>query len=126
MLYHAMRPLSTLENLLSNNAIVKRKLRRLFQEKWAAKIPYADKDLTLEKFALMTRFINFNRRFYDAIPFDVDSTNIEKSFEALIDLIINGRTKEEMLAEITHKDTSVTIVSENKSKGKKCILAIFF
>ena len=70
-----------LENLLSNNAIVKRKLRRLFQEKWAAKIPYADKDLTLEKFALMTRFINFNRRFYDAIPFDVDSTNIEKSFE---------------------------------------------
>ena len=47
-----------------------------------------------------------------------DGTNIEKSFEALIELIINGRTKEEMLAEITHKDTSVTIVSESKSKGE--------
>ena len=48
-----------------------------------------------------------------------DGTNIQKSFDNLIELILGGRTKEEILDEIVHKDTSLTLVSESKSKGKE-------
>ena len=48
-----------------------------------------------------------------------DGTNIQKSFDKLIELILGGRTQEEILDEIVHKDTSLTLVSESKSKGKE-------
>ena len=48
-----------------------------------------------------------------------DGTNIQKSFDNLIELILDGKTKEEILDEIVHKDTSLTLVSESKSKGKE-------
>jgi hypothetical protein len=88
-----------LDNLISNNTIVKRNLRRLFQEKWTAKIPYDDKELTLETFALMTKFMNFNRRFYEAIPYDNDSTSFEKSFDYITNSFRDEQSVIKMLKE---------------------------
>ena len=50
-----------------------------------------------------------------------DGTNIKKSFETLIDLILNGKSEQEILAEFSHKDTSFTVDSKSgiKTSDKK-------
>ena len=47
-----------------------------------------------------------------------DGTNIQKSFEALINLIFKDKLKQEILAEFAHKDTSFTIDSNSSIKNK--------
>jgi len=55
-----------------------------------------------------------------------DGTNIQKSFETLIDLIFKGKLEKEILAEFSHKDTSFTIdskseiINKNGNKKKSC------
>ena len=51
-----------------------------------------------------------------------DGTNIKESFTALIDSLLDGKTKEEILYEFAPRDNSLSITSHtiNEGKKKKC------
>ncbi len=57
-----------------------RTMKKCFAEKIGRAIPFFDNELTPEKYVLMTRFVGFDRTFFDAVPFVEDTYKIEKSF----------------------------------------------
>ena len=67
-----------------------------------------------------TNFANKNELQYLETS-SKDGTNIQKSFETILDLIFKGKLEQEILAEFSHKDTSFTIDSKSEIKNKKGI-----
>ena len=59
---------------------VKRELRNRFIKIFRGSLPFRTKELTVEQFVLMTRFIGYNCGFYDALPYAEKENLIEISF----------------------------------------------
>ncbi len=66
--------------LIRDNIVVNRTMRRLFSNIFNGMIPFGKDELTPEKYILMTRYVGFPRRFYDAIPYVPGGFQIEESF----------------------------------------------
>lgn len=56
-----------LRRLLHSRRIL-RELKRAFLRQWQGPLPFCEKELDLERFWLMTRFVGYPRSFYDALP----------------------------------------------------------
>ena len=69
---------------LHKYTILSRTLKRHFEIRFGGKLPYFGKELTPDKYVLMTRFVGYNRSFYDTIPFTEDSNEVDKSFSSII------------------------------------------
>ncbi|MCH5170500.1 MAG: hypothetical protein J1F24_04350 [Oscillospiraceae bacterium] len=83
--------------LLSKNRVVKRILKRLFEQHWNTVFPFASNELSLDKFCLMTRFTGFERNFYDAVPYEKNSYEIESTFECIANRLKNPTCAMELL-----------------------------
>lgn len=59
---------------------VYRKLRSIFSKCWNGLLPFSALELNLEKYRLLTKFIGFDRAFYNALPFSNHGDCIEQSF----------------------------------------------
>lgn len=66
--------------VLNRYTVVRRALAKRFSERVGHPLPFPGKELTPERFVLMTRFRGFCRGFYDAIPFSEGMLTVEKSF----------------------------------------------
>lgn len=73
--------------LISDNVVVARVIKRIFANMFGGIIPFAKDEQTPEKYILMTRFIGFPRRFYDAIPYARGTYQIEETFKKIADKI---------------------------------------
>ncbi len=69
-----------LAELISKNRVVKRALKNQFCLFLSNPFPYPRRETTLQKLALITRFTDFPREFYDAIPLCENSVDIDESF----------------------------------------------
>lgn len=67
-------------NLISNCKPVYREIKRQFIRILKSPLPFAAKDLTPQKFILMTAFVGYNSDFYDSLPFDSEGALINESF----------------------------------------------
>lgn len=66
--------------LISDNVIISRTIKRIFLEKFGGVLPFEKNELVPNKYILMTRFVGFPRRFYDAIPYARGTYQIEQTF----------------------------------------------
>ena len=71
--------------LIDDNVVVARTIKRIFANIFGGTIPFAKDEQTPEKYILMTRFIGFPERFYDAIPFARGTYQIEETFKKIAD-----------------------------------------
>ena len=76
-----MDMIGTLATLIQKNTLIKRILKRFFQTHWSAKIPFNPYELTLNKFILLTDYIDFPHEFYYAIPLSANSNRLDESFK---------------------------------------------
>lgn len=54
--------------LVSTYKPIYRKLKNFFRKFWNGSLPFSSHELNLETFVLLTKFIGYNRAFYDALP----------------------------------------------------------
>ncbi len=68
--------------LIQNNVNIGRSIKRIFLECFKGSLPFDKHELLHDpqKYVLMTKFIGYQREFYDAIPFLNGTHIIEKSF----------------------------------------------
>lgn len=59
---------------------VYREIKRFFSRFWSGKLPFSPRELNLEKYILLTKFVGYDRDFYNAIPFSSIGNCIERSF----------------------------------------------
>lgn len=69
-------------NALASNMKVSRTLKRIFKS-INNELPFQKDELTPERYILMTRFIGFDRSFFDAMPYELDSGRVEGSFRSV-------------------------------------------
>lgn len=62
---------------------VYRELKRFFRKFWNNTLPFSPRELNLEKYILLTKFVGFNREFYNALPFSNSGNCIERSFAGI-------------------------------------------
>ena len=67
--------------------------------------------------ALINFANNKNIKFFETSA--KDGTNIEEAFKALVDLLFENKTEQEIIEEYGNQDTSFSIESEKKDKKKK-------
>ncbi len=60
---------SLLAKLLSQNKIVKRNIKRMFNLHWNVEIPFSTEEISFIDLINLTRFQNYPRSFYDSIPY---------------------------------------------------------
>jgi len=75
--------------LIRKNRLVRRKLRKVFQEVSGFEAPFTMAELSLRHFVLMTKFTGLKKSFYDAIPLLKNKTRIDESFSYITDRIRN-------------------------------------
>ncbi len=68
--------------LLTQNKLVLRNVKRLFQEMWGTQLPFTWRQLDIQNLFKMTMFVGYPKRFYDSIPFVHNSFRIDKDFRA--------------------------------------------
>lgn len=59
---------------------VYRELNRFFRKYWCGTLPFSPAELDLEKYVLLTKFVGYNKDFYNALPFSFTENQIEQSF----------------------------------------------
>ncbi len=70
-------------DLLSKNNILKRTIRRCFEDITELKMPFTTKELNIDKFVNFVRFKGFPKDFYDAIPFWKGTRVLDESFQEI-------------------------------------------
>ena len=83
---------------ICQNNVVKRTLKKFFQRYWHSEIPFATDEITLHKLILITRFIDFSKEFYNAIPFEGKSNRLDHSFDPVLKKLSNPECAMKMLA----------------------------
>ena len=68
--------------VLTQNKVVLRNVKRLFQEVWGVNLPYCWKQLDIPALFKMTLFVGYHKNFYDSIPYVQNSFRIDKGFSA--------------------------------------------
>ncbi len=68
--------------LLTQNKLVQRNVKRLFQTLWETALPFGGRQLELQSLFQMTMFVGYPRRFYDSIPYGQYSFGIDKDFRS--------------------------------------------
>ncbi len=91
----------SLVDLLYKNRIVKRVLRRVFEENTGYKIPFSVNELDLEKFICLAKFKGFPKDFYYAIPYRGNTACIDGSFNNVVDKLRNPEFAMEYLRNST-------------------------
>ena len=81
--YPALWDHSVTGALLRDNWLIRRVVKKHFEELFGGALPFLRDELTPEKYALMNRFIGYNRDFYYAIPFRPNSERVEASFRRI-------------------------------------------
>lgn len=66
-----------------SNLQIGRTIKRVFLERFKRELPFEKNERTPEKYILMTRFIGFDRRFYDSIPYLKGTFDIERTFQSV-------------------------------------------
>lgn len=69
--------------LICDNLQIGRTIKRVFLERFKRELPFEKNERTPEKYILMTRFIGFDRRFYDSIPYLKGTFDIERTFQSV-------------------------------------------
>ncbi len=69
--------------LLRKYTALQKALAEGFLSLWPGELPFTPEELSLETFFLMTRFVGFQRSFYDALPFAGESVLVHESFAAI-------------------------------------------
>lgn len=68
---------------LCRYVVLQRQLKRLFTAHFKQPLPFTGEELTPDNYVLMTRFVGFDRDFYDAIPFEGTSLRLDDSFGSI-------------------------------------------
>ena len=89
-------------NLISKNPIIKRILKRLFEQISGYKIPFSVKELDFHSFINLTQFKGFPKNFYYAIPFVENAFVIDDTFKNIALLLKNPESAMRLL-----KDSSL-------------------
>lgn len=78
-------------NCILNNYKVRRKVRKIFEEKWGNKLPFAEFELTPDKCIALTRFIGLPRSFYENIPYKYGSYIYDENFKEIFRKLHTGK-----------------------------------
>lgn len=62
--------IGTIGNLIEKNKVVKRTLKRCFQQNWPCELPYSNKEIGITEWIMLTYFIGYEKNFYDTLPLD--------------------------------------------------------
>ena len=77
--------------VISSNKLVNRTIKRCFSEVWGGKIPYNGSIISIDNFIKMTRFVGYNKEFYDYIPYKLKSYCIDDSFKKMAKKLQNAK-----------------------------------
>lgn len=69
--------------LLASNVNLSRTIKRYFEKRWHGGLPYGKREMDPDKYILLTRFIGFDRSFYDSIPYESDGIKIAGNFKSV-------------------------------------------
>lgn len=70
--------------VLTENKIILRSVKRLFQEVWGCDLPFSWKQIDVIALFKMTMFVGYRKSFYDCVPYVQNSFQIDKGFSARI------------------------------------------
>lgn len=62
---------------------VYRELKRFFCKFWNGTLPFSNRELHAETYLLLTKFVGFDREFYNALPLSNTGAGIERSFAGI-------------------------------------------
>lgn len=88
-------------DLLSKNNLLKRTVRRCFEEITGFKMPFTTSELDIDKFANFVRFVGFPKDFYEAIPFWGGTRVVDESFKEITDNLHNPESAMKLLEKTT-------------------------
>lgn len=71
----------TTNRIITTNVKSSRILRRLFMKMIGSSLPFYGDEWTFENLVLMTRFVGYDRSFYDAVPYAENGCGLEDSFK---------------------------------------------
>ena len=65
--------------------LVRREMMKLFRSIYGTILPYTNKELCLENFFKMTRFVGYQKNFYEnGVPYDLENAWIDRSFKTAV------------------------------------------
>lgn len=80
--------------LLFKNVLIRRKIKKVYKEITSYKCPFEEDEINPDNTMLMTKFVGYNRTFYDAIPFSYGNSicenHIDISFESISTIMHNS------------------------------------
>lgn len=78
-------------NCVSNNYSVRRQVRKAFERKWNNKLPFAEFELTADKYIALTKFIGLPRTFYENLPYEYGSYIYDETFKGIMPKLHTGK-----------------------------------
>lgn len=78
-------------NCISNNYSVRRQVRKAFERKWNNKLPFAEFELTADKYIALTKFIGLPRTFYENLPYEYGSYIYDETFKGIMPKLHTGK-----------------------------------
>lgn len=72
-----------IHSVIVDNKIVNRTVKRFFAQIWKSEIPYTGSSINIVDLFKMTRFVGYNKEFYDYIPYTLGSFAIDNSFKSI-------------------------------------------
>ena len=78
---------SVTQQLLCENKLVRRMIRRLFSRVWGTPVPFLPSEITVDVLFRMTMFQGYGRSFYHSIPYCNGSLVLGKSFSEIAALL---------------------------------------
>lgn len=78
-------------NCVSNNYSVRRQVRKAFERKWNNKLPFAEFELTIDKYIALTKFIGLPRTFYENLPYEYGSYIYDETFKGIMPKLHTGK-----------------------------------
>lgn len=104
---------SKIYQLLSENTLIRRNVKKCIQSCWTVPIPFAQKELTPDLFAKLTAYVDFPAFFYSRIPAADEEYRAEKSFRSV--------------SAVMHTAKNLQVaVSQNKTSFPKSIRKLLY
>lgn len=83
---------SKIYQLLSENTLIRRNVKKCIQSCWTIPIPFAKKELTPDLFAKLTAYVDYPAYFYSRIPAVDDEYRADKSFHSVSAVMHNAQS----------------------------------
>lgn len=62
------------------NVKIKEEMMKFFTMAWGSELPYKTENITMEKLFKMTQFVCYDKKFYDTVPYELNTERVDHTF----------------------------------------------